>query len=530
MPGSCKLPPLLCEDCLPFNEMKLLYDISLIMSSPTTLEMRAEKSLKKLNDYLKLDKCTLYRFDEGKNELAVVVSTGLTKFQESRATYKLGEGATGLAAKSREPVIVENVHNNIMFLNKTGSRRSEDVSYIAVPIILENILLGVLGANLTVNSKVDFDETIKILTVVSSILAQAKYITMQLEEQKRRVKEVETLYKEQFMTEANFGNIIGNSPKIKRVFEVVQKTANSKATILIRGETGTGKELVATAIHLSSPRKDKPFIKLNCAAIAETLLESELFGHEKGAFTDAKEMRKGRFELADGGTLFLDEIGDISPSLQVRLLRVLQEQEFVRVGGSKSIKTDVRIVAATHQNLEEMVKSGEFREDLFYRLNVIPIHLPPLRERGEDIRLLALYFLDKFTKMHKKEVVLTPVAEQGLLEYPWPGNIRELENTMERIVLLAGDEHVDEYFIGGILPSLNITREHQEQKESQTTQHPHQNGVLTKNDLEGLEKDAILSALKECGGVQINAAKKLGITNRQIGYKIKKYGISLFQV
>lgn len=529
MQQSCKLPPLLCEDCLPYKEIRLLYEIALIMSSPESFEKRAEKTLRKLNDYLKLEKCTLYKFDENKNELYVIASTGLTKFQEQMAIYKLGEGATGLAAKSKEPVIVENVHNNIIFLNKTGSRRSEDISYIAVPIILEDRLLGVLGANITINSKIDFDETIKILTVVSSILAQAKYVNMQMEEKDQKLKAVEDYYKEQQLVESNFGNIIGNSPKIQRVFEIIQKTASSKATILIRGETGTGKELVATAVHLNSPRKDKPFIKLNCAAIPESLLESELFGHEKGAFTDAKEMRKGRFELADGGTLFLDEIGDISLNLQAKLLRVLQEQEFSRVGGSKIIKVDVRIIAATHRNLEEMVKNGEFREDLFYRLNVIPIYLPPLRERGDDIRLLAIYFLEKFKKLHKKELILTPLAMQRLIEYPWPGNIRELENTIERIVLLADEGHVDQYFINGILPSLNIQ---QKSKQVLIEEHkmPKKNGLLTKDELLEIEKEAIIKALKECNGIQINAAKLLGMTNRQIGYKIKKYNISIDEI
>jgi Nif-specific regulatory protein len=229
-------------------------------------------------------------------------------------------------------------------------------------------------------------------------------------------------------------------------------------TILVRGETGTGKELVAAAIHKRSKRADEPFIKLNCAAISDTLLESELFGHEKGAFTDAKEMRKGRFELADGGTLFLDEIGDISPSAQVKLLRVLQEREFERVGGSKTIKVNVRLVAATNRPLEQMVKEGKFREDLYYRLNVIPIDLPPLRERGDDIRLLVNFFLQRSIKNHKKSVTITEEAMLELMNYRWPGNIRELENTIERIVLMGSEDGISAEDMRLLLPALELKK------------------------------------------------------------------------
>ncbi len=337
-------------------------------------------------------------------------------------------------------------------------------------------------------------------------------------------------YKTEAQSRHNFENIVGESPKMKQLFGAITKVAKSKATILVRTETGTGKELIASAIHKESNRKDDPFIKLNCGAIPENLLESELFGHEKGSFTDVKEMRKGRFELADGGTLFLDEIGDVSPALQVKLLRVLQEQEFERVGGSKTIKTDARVIAATNRNLEEMVEKGEFMEDLFYRLNVIPLFLPPLRERDEDIILLANYFLEKFAKTHKKEISL---SHEALLKYPWSGNIRELENTMERTVLLIDEEYVDEASIRMLLPKLK----NDEGRVKLTTPdsliqpilvHSENAKILTKNDLMGMEKETILEALKESSWVQAKAAKKLGLTTRQIGYKIKKFNIDVF--
>jgi len=238
------------------------------------------------------------------------------------------------------------------------------------------------------------------------------------------------------------------------IYKIINRIAQSDVTVLVRGETGTGKELVAAAIHKRSKRADEPFVKLNCAAIADSLIESELFGHEKGAFTDAKEMRKGRFELAHGGTLFLDEIGDISASAQVKLLRVLQEREFERVGGSKTIKVNVRLIAATNRNLEEMVKEGKFREDLYYRLNVIPIDLPPLRERGEDIRLLVNFFVERSMKNHKKKIIITEEAMNELMSYPWPGNIRELENTVERIVLMGSDDGISAEEMQLLLPAL----------------------------------------------------------------------------
>ncbi|MFP4486506.1 MAG: sigma-54 interaction domain-containing protein, partial [Campylobacterales bacterium] len=373
-------------------------------------------------------------------------------------------------------------------------------------------LLGVLGARLSKDAKIDFEETIKILTIVCSLLSQVIYTNHLLKKEKKHLREENKFLKEEILNQKSEGGIIGDSPKIKAVFDVISKVANSKATVLIRGETGTGKELVAKSIHAQSKRKEKPYIKLNCAAIPESLLESELFGHEKGAFTDARELRKGRFELADGGTLFLDEIGDISAALQVKLLRVLQEQEFERVGGSKSIKVDVRIIAATNRDLEGMVESGEFREDLFYRLNVIPLELPPLRERDGDIEALAQYFLKIFNKIHAKNISLNSATIQILSSYAWYGNIRELENTMERVVLLSSDGELDEELLKNMLPGLKESKEVKK--------------ILKASDIEKLEKSSIQEALNECGGVKQKAAKLLGITPRQIDYKMKKYNIS----
>ena len=390
-----------CMSCLTIRELTTLYEIFSIISNHYDLQTSLEKSMKVLKNSLHLENCMVHILEE--DVLNVFASIELSKFQKTLASYKVGEGVTGMVAESKEPVVVENIHNNSLFLNKSGKRDFNGKSYVAVPMVIDNEAIGVLGAVITKSAEIQLDDTVRILTIVSSIFAQTIHSFQLNQKEKERLKELKLYYKMEWDSKVhNFGDIIGDSPKMEQVFKVIQRIAQSDVTVLVRGETGTGKELVAAAIHKRSNRKDEPFIKLNCAAITDTLLESELFGHEKGAFTDARETRKGRFELADGGTLFLDEIGDISSSAQVKLLRVLQEREFERVGGSKTIKVNVRLVAATNRNLEQMVKDGKFREDLYYRLNVIPIDLPPLRERGEDIKQLVNFFLERSIRNHKR--------------------------------------------------------------------------------------------------------------------------------
>jgi len=444
-----------CGDCLTTRELMTLYETATVVSNSLDLVASLEKALLILKNRLHLEKCVIHTLGED-SLLTVYAGIDFSKHQKELATYKLGEGVTGYAAESKEPVVIENLHNDMMFLNKSGNRDQNAISYIAVPMLVDQEVIGVLGANITKTTAINFESTIRVLTILSSIFAQSiRSHDINLKE-KERLKELKLYYKMEWDSKVhNFGDIIGESPKMKMVYNVVERIAESNVTVLVRGETGTGKELVAAAIHKRSKRRDEPFVKLNCAAITDTLIESELFGHEKGAFTDAKDARKGRFELADGGTLFLDEIGDISSSAQVKLLRVLQEREFERVGGSKTIKVNVRLVAATNRNLEEMVKNGTFREDLYYRLNVIPIDLPALRERGDDIPLLVNFFLQKSMSNHKKRVVITDEAMDILCQYTWPGNVRELENTVERIVLMGSEDGItaDEMLL--LLPAFN---------------------------------------------------------------------------
>lgn len=537
------------EDCatcaltFAYNEIKLLYEIALMLSNTSNVLESIEQAMRLLKRNSYLERCTLFTLSDDGTCVETYASIDLTANQKKIATYKLGEGATGLAAQSCEPVVIENVHNNINYLNKLGTINTNSVSYIAVPIIQDEALFGVISANINKNSLLSFDDIVRMLTIVGSLFGGTLATQKKFAKEKENLTELKTYYKEEVLSEYKFESIIGRSTKMQQIFSILETVSPSKATILVRGETGTGKELIATAVHNLSHRKNAPYIKLNCAAISETLLESELFGHEKGAFTDAKEMRKGRFELADGGTLFLDEIGDISSSLQVKLLRILQEQEFERVGGTKTIKTDVRLVAATNRNLEEMVAKGEFREDLFYRLNVIPINLPPLRERYEDVKLLIEHYFKKFMKEHRKEMQFSKEALEVLLDYPWPGNIRELQNTMERLVLICPNGLIIPEMLNHVLPFnyQKIYMQHETpQKEIQNVSQnmqtqPNQNEnvqsekkpMMTKMSLQEMEKESIIKSLIKHRGIQTKAATELGMSARQIGYKIKKYNIDL---
>jgi len=314
-------------------------------------------------------------------------------------------------------------------------------------------------------------------------------------------------------------NIIGKSSPMKKLVEMLAMIAPSEATVLITGESGTGKELIAKSIHHNSRRKGHPLIVVNCAAITETLLESELFGHEKGSFTGADKRREGRFMQADKGTIFLDEIGETSPAMQAKLLRVIQEREIQRVGGEETLSIDVRILAATNRNLEEEVKNGKFREDLFYRLNVVNLRIPPLRERQDDIPLLAQHFLEKYAKKnHKQGKGFSPLAMDMLLKYTWPGNVRELENTIERAVIFLPDEHITEKE----LPST-ITEAYTEKSDWMVTPSPV--AVAVNRPLEEIEKEAILATLEDSGGNKSETARKLGINRKTLHKKLKEYGI-----
>jgi two-component system NtrC family response regulator/two-component system response regulator HydG len=327
----------------------------------------------------------------------------------------------------------------------------------------------------------------------------------------RQLRRDNALLRERLHEKHHFTNIVGESGELQAVFDVVKRAAPTKATVLVLGESGTGKELIAQAIHEESPRRDKPFVKVNCAALSETLLESELFGHEKGSFTGAAGKREGRFELADGGTLFLDEIGDVTPSLQVKLLRVLQQKEFERVGGTQTLKVDVRVVAATNKDLGAEVKAGKFREDLYYRLNVVSVTLPPLRKRKSDIPALVSHFIEKYNEAHGKTVRgLAPGTLNALLSYDWPGNVRELSNVVERAVVLARE---NELTSDDLPTTLRGPRPKDRSSDS----------LIPGATLYEIEREAILRTLEMVDGSTSRTADVLGISVRKIQYRLKEY-------
>ncbi len=472
--------------------------------------------MKILSDFMGMRRGTVTLLDTETNELTIVSAYGLTKDEIKRGRYKIGEGIVGRAVKTGYPVIIPDVGKEPLFLDRTRSRgdiKRENISFLCVPIKVKGEILGVLSADrLFADKRISFEEDIRVLSIVASLIGQALKLSQIVQREKEELIEEKERLSQELKGRYRIDNIIGQSERMQEVFETVYRVAGSKATILIRGESGTGKELIAKAIHYNSERATKPFVKINCAALPETLLESELFGHEKGAFTGAMFERKGRFEIADGGTLFLDEIGDLSHPLQVKLLRFLQEREFERIGSSKTIKVNVRLIAATNIDLENADREGRFREDLYYRLNVVPIFLPSLRERKDDIPLLVEHFLERFNKENGKDVRLSPQSMDIIMKSEWRGNVRELENCIERLVVMT---------TGKTIQPRDITY----QRESAGISLDKNKDTYTSETLVNMEKQKIIDALKQTGGIQSRAAKLLGITQRQIGYKIKKYGI-----
>ena len=372
--------------------------------------------------------------DEEAGDLAVEASSGGSS--NTRSRYRIGEGITGRVVQSGRPVVVPRVSREPLFLDRTRvfqrSGRNE-LSYICVPIKTERKTVGALGAALPYSRDRGYEQEMQLFGVVGSMIGQAVRVHNLVEAERKHLLDENKKLRRELTERYDIQNIVGGSRAMQHVYEQVAQVAASNTTVLLRGESGTGKELVAHALHYSSPRARKSFVKVSCAALPETLIESELFGYEPGAFTDARSQKKGRFELADGGTLFLDEIGDLSPSIQIKLLRVLQEREIERLGSVESIAVNVRVVAATNKDLEEAVRRGEFREDLYYRLNVFGIYLPPLRERKTDIPLLADHFVEKYAADQAKDVRrIATSAIDLLMSYHWPGNVRELENSIER--------------------------------------------------------------------------------------------------
>jgi Nif-specific regulatory protein len=447
-------------------------------------------------------------------ELRVEASDGLTGGPRT-ITYQLGEGITGRVVESGKPIVVPRVSREPAFLHRAARRPElahEELSFICVPIPLNRRAVGALAIDLKFDPARTFNRSVTFLGVVASLIAQAVKIHRLIDEDKRRLLDENTHLRQELRERYDFSNLVGSSGPMRQIYEQVTQVAGTNTTVLIRGESGTGKELIAHAIHYSSLRAKKPFVKVSCAALPESLIESELFGYEKGAFTGAEARKKGRFELAEGGTLFLDEIGDVNLATQVKLLRVLQQREFERVGGTETVKANVRLVAATNKDLERAIAAGTFREDLYYRLNVFTMFVPPLRERKADLLLLVDHFLEKFAQEHHRNIrrISTPAIDM-LASYHWPGNVRELENTLERAVLMCDGQVIHGHHLP---PSLQTA------EASGTVTR-----VSLKDAVSAYEKDLIQDTLKTTRGNCAKAARLLDTTERIVNYKVRRYGI-----
>jgi Nif-specific regulatory protein len=509
-------------------ELELLFDIARTFDKHVELREALGPLLSLLENRAGLTWGMVTLLDRATGLLKIEEAHGLSPEEKARGRYRLGEGMVGRVFESEIAVTVPDLSQENRFLNRAKNRTREDMAgltYYCVPIRSAGAVIGTLSAERRIaegEAEARMLRDRAFLEKVSSIIADsAKLRERILEEQFRFRREFDLDRKSGPVNGAadHGGRISADSPIIgtdnamRRVYELIMQVAPSDATVLITGESGTGKELVAAELHRLSKRANAPLVKINCAALPESIIESELFGHEKGAFTGALNQRKGRFELAHRGTVFLDEVGELPPLVQVKLLRVLQERELERVGGSGPIKVDVRLAAATNRNLEQEVKAGRFREDLYYRLNVFPLPVPPLRERKSDIMLLADHFTGKYALKNGKLIkrISTPAIDL-LTSYSWPGNVRELENCIERAVILSNDMVIHSY---NLPPSL--------QSALSTDTEP---TATLEAALSRLEKELIVEALKISGGNMTAAARQLGITERQMGLRVHHYGVN----
>jgi len=525
------------------SSISLLAEVSRTVNNEEDISKVLRLVLFILSEHMNMLRGMVTILNRTTGEMVINESFGLSDEQRQLGRYKVGEGIIGQVVKTGKPAVVPRIDEEPLFLDRTRSRakeNKEELCFICVPIKAGNEVIGTLSAdrripmpaengNNTLRRKSDRVDILQyyvdLLSIIAAMISQAVRLK-QLDDEARidgaperagrtapaSYQLVDGDMDEELPEAERPANIIGNAKPMISLFRMIDKIAKTSATALILGESGVGKELVANAIHFKSMRNGKPFIKFNCAALPESIVESELFGHERGAFTGASAQRRGRFELADGGTIFLDEVGEMSLPTQAKLLRIIQEKEFERVGGSKTVKTDVRIIAATNRNLEEQIRQGSFREDLFYRLNIFPITVPPLRERKTDILLLADYFVEKFnTANHKGIRRISTTAIDMLMRYHWPGNVRELQNCIERAVILSEDNVIHGYHLP---PSLQTA-------ESSGT--PYTGDLQQK--LDAIEQEMIIEALKRTKGNMTKAATQLGLSDRIMGLRMKKFDI-----
>jgi len=507
-PGSCRV----------VDEMSLLFDISYTLESSLELREVIRPVLLKMAEGLGMKRGTITILNREDGTASISEAVGLSGGQSLEDYLVACHDLIKQALESGQAVVVPDISKEPAF---APSREREDqadagtlsAAFICVPIKFGAEVIGALSVERILDGRVQLSADRRLLSLIANAIAHTVHFHRLTQEKLGALQRENERLQHQLQTSLRPPNMIGNSDAMRSVYRHIEQVANSVTTVLIRGESGVGKELIARALHEQSQRKGKAFVKFNCAALPESIIESELFGHEKGAFTGAIAMRKGRFEVADGGTIFLDEIGDVSPATQVKLLRVLQEREFERVGGHTPIKSDVRILTATSRNLEGMIEQDKFRPDLYYRLNVFPIYAPPLRERKSDILLLADFFVEKYSKLNQKSIRrISTAAIDLLLSYHWPGNVRELENCIERSVLLSPGKSIEAHHLP---PTL------QKQDPSEKSS----GGGTLDSAVSALEYEMIVAELKGCDGNMAAAARKLGLTERQMGLRVKRLNI-----
>jgi Nif-specific regulatory protein len=493
------------------RELQALHAIAQVLSRYSGQEKALHAVLGVLDQRLGYGHGTIMLLSpDGRELLVEAVQNGHAQGKRD-ATYSRGEGITGRVLQSGTTAVIPHIHSEPEFRGRVHDRRhaeTSDLSFICVPVTIGEDVVGTLSADLPYPGKARLVEAERVMGIVSGMIANDVKARRLARLERRALEEENLRLRSELGEKHRPENVVGTSHLMQELYQRIEQVAASDTTVLIRGESGTGKELIAAAIHYASARSDRPFVKVNCAALSEGLLESELFGHEKGAFTGATQTRIGRIEEADHGTLMLDEIGDFSLTTQVKLLRVLQERQFERVGSNATINADVRIICATHQDLEKAVEEGRFRQDLYYRINVVPLHVPPLRERKDDIMQLANHFAAHYAETMGKQVHrISTTAINMMMAYHWPGNVRELENCIEHAVLLSSD---------GVIHGYNLPA---------SLQVPADSDLLKQGKLKArvqlLEKDLIIDALKSTGGSVRLAAEQLGITPRMVRYKIK---------
>ncbi len=489
-------------------------EIGKLFTSRTDFDDLLKNIMNLVADNLRIKRGFISIYNEDNNRISIDASYGYTPEEISRGTYKAGEGVTGTVISTGEPIVISSLKNDRLFLNRTGAAGSDgmdDTGFICVPVKTGSVVIGTISIEKKSDNAENFIDDLNILSVISVMIAHALNERRIMLEREEELKEENRLLRIRLSKAKKPHNIIGNSAAMDELYEKIQLVAATNTTVLINGETGTGKELIADAIQSQSTRKDKPYIKVNIAALPDNLIESELFGHEKGAFTGALNVKKGRFELANGGTIFLDEIGDLKLPLQVKLLRILQEKSIERIGGTRTIPLDVRVITATHQDLEMKIEKGEFRQDLYYRLNVFPLYSPALRDRKADIMLLSDYFLEKYNAEFNKQIKrISSEAIDMLMSYHWPGNVRELENCIQRAVILNTEDVMRSYHLPPSLQMAEVTEQGADSLDALMDRYL---------------KEIIVDNLKISRGNITLAAKQLGTTKRILSYKINKLGI-----